>query len=453
MERTIDSSTICAVSTPPGRGGIAVVRLSGPAAIGIAQAIWKGKPLESVATHTVHLGTLHHDGAVIDRAVATVFRGPGSFTGEDVVELSVHGSTYIQSQVVEALCRAGARVAEPGEFTRRAFTNGRLDLAQAEAVADIIAASSRSAHRLAVSQLNGVFSRTIDDMRERLLRLASLLELELDFSEEDVAFADRTQLTSLTDEVLTAVETLADSFRSGCALRNGIPVAIVGEPNAGKSSLLNALLRRDRAIVSDIPGTTRDTIEETADIGPYTFRFIDTAGLRDTSDPIERFGIDRAIDGASSADIILWLIPADASPTLTEEIRSRLRQVVQPHATLLTIRSKSDLAATPTADMEISTRLPATIDTLRQSLVDIAAEIVGGADDESPVVSNARHHSALTAAAAALRRVQTGLTDGTYTDLVAQDLRHALHHLATITGAITPPDLLQSIFSTFCIGK
>lgn len=453
MEHTIISDTICAVSTAPGRGGIAVVRVSGPDAINVADKLWHGKPLAGCATHTAHLGQIVNpdNNRPLDQAVATIFRSPHSFTGEDVVEIAVHGSTYIQSELLRLLVAAGARIAQPGEFTRRAFSNGRIDLTQAEAVADIIAASSAAAHRLAIRQLNGQFARHIESLRQQLLELASLLELELDFSEEDVTFAPRDRLADLTRATLDTVERLADTFSAGTALRRGIPVAIVGEPNAGKSSLLNALLRHDRAIVSDIPGTTRDTIEETADIGPYTFRFIDTAGLRHTDDPIETLGIDRAIASAADADIILWLVPRDASPTLTEHIRRQLDRHRAESTTLLILHSKADTATDEPA--EISMRRPETIERLRQTLISTAEQRLGRDDDETPIVTNARHHAALTAAAQSLRRTAQGIADGTYTDLIAQDLRQALHHLSTITGTITTPDILQSIFTDFCIGK
>lgn len=281
----VTTDTICAISTPPGRGGIAVARVSGPASIAIANAVWKGASLADAKSHTVHLGTITRpDGTALDQAVATVFRNPRSFTGEDVVEISVHGSTFIQQELLHLLVASGARMAEPGEFTRRAFVNGRLDLAEAEAVADLIASSSRAAHRLAISQLQGRFSANIDSLRQQLLDLAVLLELELDFSEEDVTFADRAKLRELAADIQSMVTRMASTFSSGQALRDGIPVAIIGRPNVGKSRLLNTLLDTDRAIVSDIPGTTRDTIEDTIDIDGHTFRFIDTAGIRTTDD-------------------------------------------------------------------------------------------------------------------------------------------------------------------------
>lgn len=294
---TIIEDTICAISTPPGVGGIAVIRISGPQAIAVADRVWHGKSLSETAGHTARFGRItdpSRGGEMLDEAVATVFRAPASFTGEDVVELSVHGSRYVQRRLLEMLTGNGARLAEAGEFTRRAFANGKMDLAQAEAVADVIASNSRASHRLAASQMKGCFSRRLEELRDKLLDLASLLELELDFSEEEVEFASRERLREIATEIHSEVSRLEKSFSAGSAIKDGIPVAIVGPTNAGKSSLLNLLLGEDRAIVSDIHGTTRDTIEDTLEIGDYLFRFIDTAGLRDTSDPIEALEIGRA---------------------------------------------------------------------------------------------------------------------------------------------------------------
>lgn len=447
--------TIAAISTPPGTGGIAVVRLSGPDAITVADAIWRGKPLGEAPSHTAHLGNIIDvNGQVLDQCVATVFRAPRTFTGQDTVEFSVHGSQYIQHTLLGTLQARGARMAGPGEFTRRAFANGRLDLARAEAVADVIAATSRAAHRLAMQQLRGGFSKRIDELRERLVRLAALLELELDFSEEDVTFADREQLASLTEEILGITRSLADTFRSGDAIKNGIPVAIVGAPNAGKSCLLNTLLGSDRAIVSDIAGTTRDTIEDTAQIGGMTFRFIDTAGLRHTDDPIERLGIDRTLSTAARADIILLLV----DPTTPAGADDRSQQLIDlnPDATLITVTNKTDLrpdAALTAPGPAISAKTGAGIAELRTLLADTARRRTGTAESENIIVTNARHHRALCQAAEALERTLDGLRQGQYTDLIAQDLRQALHHLGTITGAITTDTLLHSIFSHFCIGK
>lgn len=415
-------------------------------------------------THTAHLGQIcDTDGEIIDQAVATLFVSPGSFTGEDVVEISVHGSTYIQARLIDSLCEAGCRVAGPGEFTRRAFENGRLDLVQAEAVADIIAASSAAAHRLAVSQLKGSFSQAINGLHDSLLRLASLLELELDFSEEDVTFADRARLREMAVGALASIDRLARSFATGDALRRGIPVAIVGQPNAGKSSLLNALLESDRAIVSDIPGTTRDTVEETTDINGLTFRFIDTAGLRDTTDAIENLGIERAIQKAAEARIIIWLIPADNDPELTSQIHRRLVDLKSGHTTIMTCLSKSDKLVGPdNADSlstiigerlsRLSVKEPATVEALRGA-IERSVRVDMESDGEGLIVTNVRHHRALIQASEAMGRLIDGLDAGAYTDLIAQDLRLALHHLSAITGTITTDTILQSIFQNFCIGK
>lgn len=467
-DRTSDTDTICAISTPAGSGGIAVIRISGPGAIPTVSRIWQGAALDAAPSHTAHLGNIMGtDGETLDRGLATVFRAPRTFTGEDVVELSVHGSPYIQQQLILSLTAAGCRTAEPGEFTRRAFVNGRLDLAEAEAVADIIAASSRTAHRLALRQLRGELSHRVDQLRESLVHIASMLELELDFSEEDVAFADRAQLRTLADAICSSVDKLAGTFATGDALRRGVPVAIIGRPNVGKSHLLNTLLDTDRAIVSDIPGTTRDTVEDTAEIGGTLFRFIDTAGLRQTDDPVESLGIRRTIDKTRSARIILWVIAADHIEEV--DIMDAYNDItvhLQPESTLIAVINKADLV--PGREAEITARL--TTLTGCSHIVVISAKTGAGTDnlrrtiasaalpdseneDENIIIANARHYSALTEAAASLRRVIDGLDHGQYTDLIAQDLREALHHLSAITGAITTDTLLQTIFSKFCVGK
>lgn len=471
-------STICAISTPPGRGGIAVARVSGPQAIDIVQSIWRGKPLAKTDSHTAHLGTVTAaDGTPLDTAVATIYRQPASFTGENVVEISVHGSTYIQQQLLHTLVQAGCIMAEPGEFTRRAFTNGRLDLAEAEAVADMIAASSKAGHRLAISQLKGRFSAHINHLREQLIEIASLLELELDFSEEDVTFADRDRLRTLATDILSTVNSLAATFSSGQAIRDGIPVAIVGQPNTGKSSLLNALLRADRAIVSDIPGTTRDTVEDTLDINGHTIRLIDTAGIRHTDDPIENLGIQRALNRVAEAHItILLTTPQELTQGHTHTLAARIRQHLANDTTLIIAINKSDtipahtiphiITQAPEADktIAISAKTGHNIDTLTQHIVDLAT--AGLPDDESLIVTNARHHSSLIQASEALTALLDGLgpthtkTDPypgdkttLTTDLLAEHLREAIRALSTITGTITTDTLLTTIFSKFCIGK
>lgn len=466
------ANTICAISTPSGCGGIAVIRVSGPQAFTIVDSIWKGKKLQDAASHTAHLGTiLDSDKNPLDQAVAAVFRNPRSFTGEDIVEISVHGSVYIQQQLLASLIKAGAEMAEPGEFTRRAFTNGRLDLAEAEAVADIIASSSRASHRLAMSQLQGRFSSHIDSLRERLVELASLLELELDFSEEDVTFADRQQLRTLAEEIHATVNSLASTFASGQALREGIPVAIIGRPNVGKSRLLNTLLQTDRAIVSDIPGTTRDTVEDTIDLEGNTFRFIDTAGIRHTDDPVENLGIARAIDKASKARIIIWLInPEDLSNTeALADFRQQIAETASDDSSLFLAVNKidtlSDNAVAPllrkatesipnaTEIFAISALRGDGISQLKTKLVEAATH--GLPADESLIVTNARHHAALLQASEALTSLLQGLNEESLLtpDLLALHLREAIRALATITGTISSQEILNTIFSRFCIGK
>lgn len=470
-------STITAISTPHGTGGIAVVRLSGPQAFEIADRAWKGAPLAEAATHTAHLGTITDaDGSALDRAVATVFRAPRSFTGEDTVEFSVHGSKWIQRKVVERLISLGARAAEPGEFSRRAFLNGRLDLAQAEGVADLIAASSRAAHRLAMSQVSGTFSSRLNSLRDSLVELASLLELELDFSEEEVEFADRARLRDITRQTLAMTERLASTYAAGRAFKEGVPVAIAGAPNAGKSTLLNRLLGEDKAIVSDIPGTTRDVIEDTREIGGVLFRFFDTAGLRDTAETVERIGIERARDIIGRAAIVLWLIDASAPcPEIAAHANEAKVQInAHPQAQHIILFTKADKTAggmpgdaadvrSETAEMRsetagieagslrISAKEDLNIDTLEAALV--AAAKSEHDPDAELIVTNARHHAALLAGAESLRRVDEGLASGLPADLIAQDVRESLHHLGLLTGAVTTDTLLGTIFSRFCIGK
>lgn len=468
---TFNDDTICAVSTAPGVGGIAVIRVSGAQARQIVDRVWRGKRLESMASHTAHLGSIVDEGGeVIDSAVATVFCAPASFTGDDVVELSVHGSAWIQRETVQLLVRQGCRIAEPGEFTRRAFAAGKLDLAEAEAVADVIASSSRAAHRMAMSQMRGDFSRRLESLRERLLELASLLELELDFSEEDVEFASREKLRELADEIHGVVARLASSFATGAALKEGVPVAIVGATNAGKSTLLNRLLGDDRAIVSDIHGTTRDIIEDRIEIGGVLFRLIDTAGLRDTTDVVESLGIDRTVKQIDKAAIVVWVI----DPAATDDTLRDTWQRISAHLTegqhLIIAVNKSDLRAAPGNQSEAIMNSIETAAILPEgfTVVNISAATGDGIDalhraliEASGVnswqgdilVTNARHYEALTRALDSIDRVIQGLAGGISGDFIAQDVRETIHHLGTVTGAITTTDILSTIFSRFCIGK
>lgn len=466
-------STICAISTPPGVGGIAVIRVSGPEAIEIVDKIWQGKPLAEAKSHTAHLGNLidpSRDRELLDQAVATLFRAPASFTGENVVELSVHGSRYVQRRLLEVLINSGARLAEAGEFTRRAFANGKMDLAQAEAVADVIASNSRAAHRLAASQMKGVFSRRLEELRGKLLDLASLLELELDFSEEEVEFASRARLRDIATEIYNEVSRLEKSFSAGSVIKEGIPVAIVGQTNVGKSSLLNLLLGEDRAIVSDIHGTTRDTIEDTLEIGDYLFRFIDTAGLRETTDPIEALGMERSRQALAKAAIIISVV--DVTNQSDAQIEVAMEGVKADVPTILLL-NKSDLlgadahniietmtsaiaARTDSNNLttiNFSTKTGQGHQQLLSTLSEIADELRGSTDEDTLLVTNIRHANALREAAASSAAVIEGLRLGIPGDLIAQDLRATLHHLSSITGTLTTPDILASIFSRFCIGK
>ena len=426
---------------------------------------WRGADLNAVQTHTLHLGRIvDTDGETLDEVVAAVFRGPRSFTGEDVIELSCHGSLWVQQQLVALLIGNGCRAAERGEFTRRAFMNGRLDLSQAEAVADVIASGSKAAHRIAVSQMRGGFSRMLSSLRERLLEFVSLMELELDFSEEDVEFADRTRLIAIAEEINTAVTRLADSFAVGNAIKNGFPVAIVGEPNAGKSTLLNRLLHDDKALVSDIRGTTRDVIEDTITLGGLTFRFIDTAGIRQTTDAIETMGIERTFKKLDEAAIILWMIdgtqPVANIATVAADILphaegKHLVAVINKidclsDADISALRSAVATAA-PSAIATISAKADIAVDSLEQSLIEAAA--VADTDPNAVIVTNARHYDALLHAGEAIRRALDGLRSGISGDFVSQDIRECMHYLGEITGEITTHEILGSIFSRFCIGK
>ncbi len=469
-----ESETIVAVATAPGVGGIAVIRLSGPQAFAISSKIWRGANLSESEPYRARYGSIVNPETdeIVDEVLATPFRGPASFTGEDTVEFAVHGSRWIQREVVRLLIDAGARMADHGEFTQRAFLNGKLDLAQAEGVADLIASSSRAAHRLAISQTRGGFSKRLEELREKLIEFASLLELELDFSEEDVEFADRTRLRELAEETLNTVRRLADSYSAGRALKEGVPVVIAGVPNAGKSTLLNALLGDDKAIVSDIPGTTRDVIEDTIELGGILFRFIDTAGLRDTSDEVERLGIERTHRHIERAAIVIRLL--DATRPFESQLPALPTVDTLPDtATLLTVINKTDANVEPNPSFEvitdtevslsdtsiapavkiepiaISAKTGAGIDKLIQVLIDAATPHT----EADLTVTNARHYESLVRAADSLQRAKDALSTTLSADFIAQDIREALHHLGAITGAITTPDLLHSIFARFCIGK
>jgi tRNA modification GTPase len=463
----IDQKTICAITTPPGMGAIAVIRLSGDDALTICDSVFQsvrsGKKLSEQKAGTLHYGQIIDGETIVDEVVVSVFRSPHSFTGEDVVELSCHGSVYIQQQVLQLLIRKGARMASPGEFTQRAFLNGKMDLAQAEAVADLISASSGAAHKVAMQQMRGGVSNEIKQLRDELLTFISLVELELDFSEEDVEFADRKQLLQLVDRIARIIGQLASSFQYGNAIKNGIPVAIIGETNVGKSTLLNALLNEERAIVSDIAGTTRDVIEDVIVVHGVQFRFIDTAGIRHTNDSIESLGIERTFAKLEQAEVVLTLI--DATRGLNEIVMflTQMSEHLHHKKSALVI-NKIDKVSSEQLDelvalgkqmqfptLLISAKKQQNIHELTQFLVDtINSETVS---DNDVIITNARHYEALTLAADSIERVREGLHSGISGDFVAQDIRECLHFLGTITGDISTDEVLGNIFKNFCIGK
>ena len=474
--KALNDDTIMAVATPRGNGALAIIRLSGPEAFSIADSIWKGAHLGDCKSHTAHIGKIiDEDGDVLDQAVATVFKAPKSFTGENVVEFSLHGSPWIIREVGNLLLRKGARGAEPGEFSRRAYLNGRMDLASAEGVADLIASSSRAAHRIAMQQTCGAFSREFNELRDKLIELASLLELELDFSEEDVEFADRTRLVELATTLLLKIERLIASYATGRAIKEGVPVVIAGMPNVGKSTLLNALLQEDKAIVSDIPGTTRDIIEDTCEIDGVLFRFIDTAGLRESSDKIENIGIERARKRLENASIVLWLF--DPLSPIGDQIAEMNDSLIhlssdQKIIPIITKTSAAGLTELHLDSVEkyvnaviVSEDFPNDL----QNIVKISAAEGTGLEtlkealkkattsdfdpEKELLLTNARHYGDLLKAGQALRLALDQMQAGASADFIAMDIREATAALTSLTGAITTPDLLNSIFSKFCIGK
>ncbi len=465
MTKTHHTETIVALASPQGIGAIGVIRLSGPDAIRICNSVFgtktlKKKNLEEVKTHTIHFGVIHDGDVILDEVLASVFKAPHSYTAENTVEISCHGSPYIQQQIIQLFIRQGARLATQGEFTLRAFLNGKLDLSQAEAVADLISSNSATSHQVAMQQMRGGFSNKIKLLRQNLIDFASLIELELDFSEEDVEFADRSDLKNLVTSIQRIVQRLIDSFEVGNVIKNGIPVAIVGKPNAGKSTLLNALLNEEKAIVSEIPGTTRDVIEDEISIDGVLFRFIDTAGIRETTDIIESIGVERAYEQIKLSSIAIYLFDVhEITPNELKQIVSE----IEPHlhnSQLVLVANKIDKE-----DMEytyrefaefknmifISAKEQTGIDELKKHLVTLFDNSTVNVTET--IVTNARHVEALRHTNSALIKVLEGLNSNVSGDFLAMDIRQALHHLGTITGEISSDDLLTNIFSRFCIGK
>jgi tRNA modification GTPase len=461
-------STICAPATP-GHGAIAVIRVSGPDAVGFTEAIFRpateGKELSKQEPNTIHFGTIRHGEELVDEVLVSLFRAPHSYTGEDSVEISCHGSPYIQQRILELLINQGAEPAKPGEFTQRAFLNGKMDLSQAEAVADLIAAESEGAHRVALQQLRGGFSQKLKSLREQLLQFISMIELELDFSEEDVEFADRAKLVSLVDQITALIRELVNSFQLGNVLKNGVPVAIIGRPNVGKSTLLNAILKEERAIVSEIEGTTRDSIEDTINLGGINFRFIDTAGIRETADTIENLGIRRTYQKIEQASIVLLLTEADDDHAIIQQSIDAVRPQLRDGKYLVVVLNKSDRVPEKQQKalqkqislrekeriIAISAEQGRNMDTLVALLLDLVN--IGSIRHQDVVISNIRHYNALKSASESLSRVSEGLSSGLPTDLLAQDIREVLHYLGEITGEVTTDEVLANIFRNFCIGK
>lgn len=461
----IYNETIVALATASGTGAIAVIRLSGDKAIEIASSIFHSvsdKKLHLQKSHTVHLGHIKDGSRIIDEVLATVFKGPNSYTGENIVEISCHGSSYIQQEIIQLCVRKGCRMALPGEFTLRAFLNGKMDLSQAEAVADLIASESAASHQLAMQQMRGGFSSEIEQLREELLNFASLIELELDFAEEDVEFADRDAFQELITRITLVLKRLIDSFAIGNVLKQGIPVAIVGEPNVGKSTLLNALLNEERAIVSDIAGTTRDTIEDEITIGGIGFRFIDTAGIRETEDTIEHLGIQKTFQKIEQAQVVIYLFDATKVIDSPAPIRTEIETIKNkyPLKNLLIVANKIDQLTqeqkqTLKDNFENILLLSAKSEIGLQALEDALLDFIntGALKNNEIIVTNSRHYDALLKALEEVQKIQSGIDNNLSGDLLAIDMRQALYYLGTITGKVSEDDILGNIFANFCIGK
>ncbi|MBT7623083.1 MAG: tRNA uridine-5-carboxymethylaminomethyl(34) synthesis GTPase MnmE [Flavobacteriaceae bacterium] len=456
----ISNETIIALATPNGLGAISVIRISGKNSIITTDKLFKAKnkkPLSKQKSHTVNLGHILKNGNELDEVLITLFKGPHSYTGEDTIEISCHGSTYIQQEIIDLFIDNGVRVANPGEFTLRAFINGKMDLNQAEAVADLIASENEGSHKLAMQQMKSGFSNDLKKLREELLHFTSMIELELDFSEEDVEFAERGEFKKLTNKIQSELKTLIDSFQSGNVLKNGVSVAIAGKPNAGKSSLLNTLLNEDKAIVSDIPGTTRDSIEDSIIIDGIKFRFTDTAGLRETKDEVESKGIEKTKEKISNAKILLYLF--DINDININEIKSSLKTFKRDDLSIILVRNKIDLKNKNQSLLkeldnreliEISATDSKSVSKLKKRLVN-EVDILNPYTDV--IISNSRHYEALKKALKAIEEVNKGLKNNISGDLLSVDIRRSIEHLGEITGEITNDDVLGNIFANFCIGK
>ncbi|MCZ4222373.1 tRNA uridine-5-carboxymethylaminomethyl(34) synthesis GTPase MnmE [Pedobacter rhodius] len=450
-----NQDTIIALSTPPGSGAIGVIRLSGPDAITLTNSVFAGKDLEKQASHTLHFGLIKDGEQIVDEVVAGLFVAPKSYTKENVVEISCHGSNYIIQQVINLLISKGARSAKPGEFTLRAFLNGAFDLSQAEAVADLIASNSKASHDVAMQQMRGGFANELKALREQLIHFASMIELELDFAEEDVEFANREQLRNLVTKINRVLNRLISSFELGNVIKNGVPVVIAGKPNVGKSTLLNALLNEERAIVSDIAGTTRDTIEDELTIGGIVFRFIDTAGIRDTADVIEALGVERTLEKMKLAKLIIYM--ADAAQS-TSEIEEQVRGLAKLDIPYLILLNKADLLSPDKRNafaklnvVFISAKEKLGIDELKETLLEQVN--LHHINTSETLVTNIRHVEALKQTENALKRVLDNVDNPVTSDFLAMDIKQALHYLGEITGTVTTDDLLENIFTKFCIGK
>lgn len=461
-----ENNIIAAISTPAGIGGIAIIRLSGNGCIELVDAVFKSfkaKKLAEAKAYTVHFGSIIKENVVLDDVLVSVFRNPHSFTGEDIIEISCHGSIYIQQNILQLLISKGASLAQPGEFTQRAFLNGKMDLSQAESVADLIASSSAATHRLAMNQMRGGFSNKLIELRTELLNFTSLIELELDFSEEDVEFANRDHLKEAAHQIESHIKKLADSFSIGNAVKSGIPVAIIGETNAGKSTLLNLLLHEEKAIVSDIHGTTRDVIEDTINIQGLTFRLIDTAGIRDTHDEIESLGIERTFKKIEQANIVLWVADCETINEHIEELSQKILPVVGDRKLILIFNKVDIISAERKAEKEklllnkipervfISAKYEQGTNQLEDLLVKTAN--IPEISEQDIIVTNVRHYEALQNALVAIKRVSEGLELKISGDFLSQDIRECMYYLGEITGQISTDEILGNIFSKFCIGK